>query len=132
MKVEDFIVLAEDYAEAALAHLLLDQSIEPVADYQKHAEIINAISTFSKNHPAGFTWHSNYHRLICHYLFPNLSEDERKPIVTMYSMAIHYGGKPPDESSMGRWREAKARVDVFETKLTAMQMAILETKSFHP
>jgi hypothetical protein len=140
IEAENLIEEAEKYAERVYKDLALDpEKFEPPNDLQFQGDSIQQLAkriiilenSLSPNERI------RYKRmfLIIHFLFPMLLPAERLSIENMAFRAQWYfrGGVPHEEHRI-EYLKFKSEVDAFEAKLTAMQMAILETEEFslHP
>jgi hypothetical protein len=127
-QVEKLIQQAVEYARLSVDQLILDERVERVDDDAENGEFVNLIAELSAVEPQDFTWANNHFSLMTHFLFPNLSLEERKIIEkrAAVSSVAHLSNYRRQA-----FEEACREINTFESKLTAAQMAILEAKPFN-
>lgn len=141
---------AEKYAWYAFDHLVLDTIIdkEPPLDpaiLDKMSEFDQLIEKLkdvprllSKQSPKGYSVSLYLQKFIIHYIFPNLSDEERLLIEKASSEAesvFSFRRENHDEDeklSLLHLREHVEAMKTFESKLTVVQMALLDSRFCDP
>ena len=127
-QIEKLIQQANEYAQFSVEHLILDERLERAGEDAEDGEFVNLLAELSAFAPRDFMWANKQFSLMTHFLFPNLSPEERKVIEkrAAISSVAHLS-----EYRRRTFIEVSREMNTFERKLTAMQMAILESKPFN-
>ncbi len=127
-QVEKLIQRAVEYAHLAVDQLMLDERVERVDEDMENGEFVNLLAELSAVEPKDFMWADKHFSLMTHFLFPNLSPEERKVIEKRAAVS---SGAHLSEHRRRAFVEACLEANAFESKLTAVQMAILDSKPFN-
>ena len=137
-EVKKLLEKAEEYAELALENFILEEVIERVPETDKISTIINAAAEWSAKSPLGFMAYGHWDQLELHFLFPNMSPEERELLnrLAIYADSVRSAkmNHHPLERDIQNWTAAKSKVEQsgIEKKLTAVQIAILDSEKFTP
>jgi hypothetical protein len=117
-----------EYARLAVDQLMLDERVERVDEEIENGEFVNLLAELSAIEPKDYMWADKHFSLMTHFLFPNLLPEERKAIEkrAAVSSVAHLS-----EQRRRVFNEACKEINAFESKLTAAQMAILDSKPFN-
>jgi hypothetical protein len=137
-KVKELLGKAEEYAELALGNFMLEDVIERVPETDEISAVINAVAEWSAKSPLSFLAQNHFAQLELHFLFPNMSPEERELLNRMALAADNVRSarinNHPFEEHLQQWGRRKAIVTEadIEKKLTAIQIEILDTEKFTP
>lgn len=120
---------ADEYSMLALQHLILEPT--PLENPETEADKINADAV--RNSPASMANLVWRNRLFVSFLFPALDEAERAQIERLLHLsdrcriAKHEGGEAVE---LQQWEATRKIVNSYEPRLTAAQVAILDSPNF--
>ena len=135
---------AEAYADLACKHLVLEPvfDVKPISDDADPLEqfavgLSTLLAHATRENPEGLTCFKYRSEFILHFLFPNLSVEERNAIGDVAALASSiYGSRinhhVPNQRELGKWREKRDALAGLETKLTVVQMALLDSSLCDP
>jgi len=138
-EADSMIDQAYDYMRLAIEHLMPEVSINTEPNYtMPEADVITrALRRLADDEPHPAMVFSYKDTLIIHFLFPNLTDEERETIsgIQGCNRMIKDGellkSNPERHEHYAReLGELRKKAEQFENKLTAVQMAILEHPLF--